>query len=204
MRVEKWHGCGEKIDELNLMELTRIEDHIGRTLTPASLSTTGATIGCDRNGPMMGIDLRNCTNVAKNSPKRAKMPNVSMTNPKKECLVKIRMIPIAKQMVPRIFWGLLKKYSVFCVPMIKKIPTRKEILAIASNPASKRDTTPNRNKSVPAEVKNTPNFCVCVSHIIFGVSNVQIFPGVAQVRSDDFHNTRSFSSNPTTTTTPKS
>lgn len=77
--------------------------YIGKTLTPASLSTTGATIGCDKNGPMTGIDLRNCTNVAKNSPKSAKMPKVSMTNPKKECFVKMRTMPIAKQIVPRIF-----------------------------------------------------------------------------------------------------
>ena len=54
--------------------------------------------------------------------------------------------------------------------MIKKIPTKKEMLAIASNPASKRDTTPSKKRSVPAEVKNTPNFCVCVSHIIVVVA----------------------------------
>lgn len=33
--------------------------YTGSTLMPASLSTIGATAGCDSTGPSMGSDLRN-------------------------------------------------------------------------------------------------------------------------------------------------
>ncbi|CAI8507539.1 hypothetical protein CAS74_002432 [Pichia kudriavzevii] len=133
---------------------------IGRTRTPAILSTTGATIGWDKNGPMTGIDLKNWTRVAKNSPNKASIPNVSTTNPINGRLERMRMIPIAKASVPRIFSGLVKKYRVFCGPIIRQIPTKKSILAIDSKPASKKDIIPRKKSRAPAEVKKTPNFCV--------------------------------------------
>ena len=109
---------------------------------------------------MKGNDRKNCTRVAKNSPNKAKIPKVSTMNPKKECFVKMRMIPMRNAIVPRIFRGLVKKYRVFWVPMMRKIPMMKRMLAIAKNAASKKDTTPRKKRNAPAVVKKTPKRCV--------------------------------------------
>lgn len=87
--------------------------YTGRTLTPASLSTTGAITGCDSIGPMIGMDLRNWTITPKKSPNSPKIPNDSIMKPRKVCFIRINSIPKIKKIEPRLLFGLEKNINVF-------------------------------------------------------------------------------------------
>lgn len=133
------------------------EDHTGKTETPAILSTIGATMGCDKIGPIIGNDLRNWTIIPKKSPNKPKMPTVSIMNPTKVHLIKIRSIPVIKHKDPRLFVGLLKNTVVFCKPIINTTPIKNNILPRANNALSKKVMIPNRKNPNPPKVNATPN-----------------------------------------------
>lgn len=88
--------------------IIHIYSYTGSTLIPASLSTTGATAGCDRIGPTIGKDLRNCTATPKKSPNRPMMPSDSIKNPMKVHLERINNTPSTKKNDPRLLFGRVK------------------------------------------------------------------------------------------------
>lgn len=132
-------------------------DYTGRTLTPASLSTTGAITGWESIGPMIGIDLRNWTITPKKSPKSPTIPSDSIIKPRNVCFISIKRIPKTKKMDPRLLFGLEKNIKVFWVPMINMTPIRKRIFPRASRARSKKVKMPITKNRNPPKVNATPN-----------------------------------------------
>lgn len=135
----------------------KIINYNGSIFTPAILSTTGATNGCDNNGPIIGIDLKNWTTTPKKSPNNPNIPIVSMMNPVNVHLERIIKTPRVKQMEPRLLLGLVKKTTVFLGPMINMTPLKNKMLPNANNARSKRVNTPRMKQRNPAKVNTTPN-----------------------------------------------
>lgn len=133
------------------------QSYTGNTLTPASLSITGAITGCDKIGPIIGIDLKNCTITPKKSPNKPIIPNDSIMKPMNVHLIKIKIIPNKKKIDPRLLFGLVKKITVFCEPMINMTPIRNNTLPNANKARSKNVIIPNTKKRKPPNVNATPN-----------------------------------------------
>lgn len=104
------------------------------------------------------MDLKNCTIVPKKSPNNPNIPKLSNMNPTKDHLIKISIIPNAKQTVPLILVGRVKKETVRCGPIIRMRPIIKSKLPKARSPESKNVNIPNMKKKIPPAVKPTPNF----------------------------------------------
>lgn len=135
--------------------------YTGNTLTPAILSTTGATAGCESRGPMNGTLLRKVTITAKKSPNNCKIPKVSIMKPMKECLIKINTIPRTNAIEPLSFAGRAKNENVFCGPIIRTKPMTNNKLPKANKAESKNVMTPSKKNTKPEAVKATPNSRDC-------------------------------------------
>ncbi|KAG7880688.1 hypothetical protein KL905_002662 [Ogataea polymorpha] len=85
------------------------------------------------------------------------MPKLSTKNPQNEYFINMRRTPNRKQMDPLIFCGLVKKYTVFCGPIMSTNPMMNNRLLIASRAESKNVTTPKKKSRTPPAVKPTPN-----------------------------------------------
>lgn len=143
-----------------------IIDYTGSILIPASLSTIGATTGCDSTGPITGKDLKNCTITPKKSPNNPTIPRDSSKNPTNVHFIRISSTPNTKNIVPRLLAGLVKKIYVFCGPMINKTPIRNRILPNASKARSKNVKTPKTKNKNPPKVKATPNSATKDKYIV--------------------------------------
>ncbi|EGA77272.1 Got1p [Saccharomyces cerevisiae VL3] len=108
-------------------------------------------------GPIMGIDLKNCTMTPKKSPKRPIIPRDSIIKPKNVHFNSIKKAPTRKNSEPRLLFGLVKKIYVFCEPIIKNTPIKNKILPKANRARSKKVNIPNKKKRKPPKVKATPN-----------------------------------------------
>lgn len=143
-----------------------IIDYTGSILIPASLSTIGATTGCDNTGPITGKDLKNCTITPKKSPNKPTIPRDSTRNPTNVHFIRISSTPNTKNIDPRLLAGLVKKIYVFCGPMINKTPIRNRILPNASKARSKNVKTPKTKNRNPPKVKATPNSATKQKYIV--------------------------------------
>ena len=139
-------------------------NYTGSTETPAMRSKTGAIAGCDRIGPMTGIDRRSWSTTPKKSPKSPTIPSDSIKNPRNVHLHRIMNIPVARNTVPLLLLGLVKNLAVFCGPIMSSTPSKNRMLPTASNALSKNVRTPNRKKRHPPKVNTAPN-SVCTLYI---------------------------------------
>lgn len=124
---------------------------------PASLSTMGATAGCDSSGPISGSERRNWTTTPKKSPNRPTMPSDSTRNPIKVHFMRMSRTPNTRNTEPRRLAGLVKKTYVFCGPMISRTPARNRMLPRARRARSKKVKMPKVKNRNPPNVKATPN-----------------------------------------------